>query len=80
MSCIYSTDEVHASTVCRKKVNTTDGEMIKINRAGAVSGYLKGIENIDRFLLTFQIRIILTYVCIYSYSINSLMKFYRRKA
>ena len=49
MSCIYSTDEVHASTVCRKKVNTTDGEMIKINRAGAVSGYLKGIENMNFF-------------------------------
>ena len=54
MSCIYSTDEVHASTVCRKKVNTTDGEVIKINRAGAVSGYLKGIENIDRFFIYFS--------------------------
>ena len=51
MPCLYSTDEVHASTVCRKKVNTTDGEMIKINRAGAVSGYLKGIENMNFFYL-----------------------------
>ena len=71
MPFIYSTDEVHASAVCRKKVNTTDGEMIKINRAGAVSGYLKGIENINSVLLIFQIGIILTYVCIHSYSINS---------
>lgn len=80
MSCTYSTDEVHASAVCRKKVNTTDGEMIKINRAGAVSGYLKGIDDINSVLFIFQMRIILTYVCIYSYSITSLLKFYRRKA
>ena len=38
----YSTDEVYGSAVCRKKVNSTEGETTNINRAGAVSGYLKG--------------------------------------
>ena len=37
-----STDEIHAAAVCRKKVNSTEGQDIKINRAGAISGYFKG--------------------------------------
>ena len=40
----YSTDEVYGSAVCRKTVNKTE-EMLKINRAGAVSGYFKGTKN-----------------------------------
>ena len=48
MNIIFSTDEIYGSAACRKKVNKTE-ESLKINRAGAVSGYFKGIEKASRY-------------------------------